>query len=92
MTSTAVETPASHNTAETQEGRDAPTSDAGRDGSRLARAATQLDGVLAERLRARLRAPGRATETAELIRAIAAHELDPYAAADRLLPPGVGSE
>jgi pimeloyl-ACP methyl ester carboxylesterase len=31
MTSTAVETPASHNTAETQKGRDAPTSDAARD-------------------------------------------------------------
>jgi pimeloyl-ACP methyl ester carboxylesterase len=31
MTSTAVETPASHNTAETQEGRDSPTSDAARD-------------------------------------------------------------
>jgi LAO/AO transport system kinase len=53
--------------------------------SRMARAAAQLDGVLAERLRAIVHAPGRTAETEELVRAIAAYELDPYAAADRLV-------
>jgi LAO/AO transport system kinase len=55
------------------------------DRTRLARAAAQLDGVLAERLRAIVHAPGRAAETDELVRLIASHELDPYAAADRLV-------
>jgi LAO/AO transport system kinase len=51
------------------------------DGSRLARAEAQLEGVLAERLRERLRHLDRAA----VVRAIAAHEVDPYTAADRLL-------
>ena len=53
--------------------------------ARIARAAAQLDAVLAERLRARLRAPGHAAELAAILHAIAGHELDPYAAADRLM-------
>jgi hypothetical protein len=38
-----------------------------------------------ERLWARLEAPGMTEETAMAIEAVAGHELDPYAAADRLL-------
>ena len=53
--------------------------------ARIARAAAQLDAVLAERLRARLRAPGHAAELTTILHAIAGHELDPYAAADRLM-------
>ena len=53
--------------------------------ARIARAAAQLDAVLAERLRVRLRAPGHAAELAAILHAIAGHELDPYAAADRLM-------
>ncbi len=52
---------------------------------RRARASTQLEGVLAERLRQRLRAAPYERETARLVQAIADHELDPYTAADRLL-------
>jgi LAO/AO transport system kinase len=55
------------------------------DRARLARAAAQLSGILAERLRERLREPGLAAQTDETLRAIAAHEIDPYSAADRLL-------
>jgi LAO/AO transport system kinase len=50
--------------------------------ARLARAESQLTGILGERIRERLRASDARTE---LVRAIAAYELDPYAAADRLL-------
>ena len=55
------------------------------DGSRLARAEAQLSGILSERLRELLRDDSRADATRETLRAIAAHELDPYSAADRLL-------
>jgi LAO/AO transport system kinase len=55
------------------------------DTSRLARARVQLDGVLAERLRDRLREPALAPIVDEAVRDIAAHRLDPFAAADRLL-------
>jgi len=55
------------------------------DQARLARAEAQLSGILAERLRERLREPGLAAQTDETLRAIAAHEIDPYSAADRLL-------
>ncbi len=63
---------------------------AGRDASavrpaRLARAAAQLDAVLAERLRARLRDAHRRDEIDAVIRAVAEHELDPYAGADRVM-------
>jgi LAO/AO transport system kinase len=53
--------------------------------ARLARATAQLDAILAERLRARLHAPAHAAEIETLVHAIAGHQLDPYAAADRLM-------
>lgn len=53
--------------------------------ARLARAALQLDTVVAERMRARLHAPARAGAFEEAVQAIARHELDPYVAADRVL-------
>lgn len=55
------------------------------DRARLARAEAQLTGVLAERLRERLRDARNASVTQATLRAIAAHELDPYTAADQLL-------
>ena len=51
----------------------------------LKRAEAQLAGLLAERVSARLRAPGRAAKREATLRAVAAHELDPYSAADQLL-------
>ncbi|HYM83911.1 MAG TPA: methylmalonyl Co-A mutase-associated GTPase MeaB [Candidatus Dormibacteraeota bacterium] len=58
-----------------------------RDGTsaRLARAAHQVWAIVVERLRARLRAPGHWPDTERTLLAVASHELDPYAAADRLL-------
>jgi len=53
--------------------------------ARLARASAQLDGVLAERLRARLHARERVAELEAAVRSVAAHETDPYAAADALM-------
>ena len=55
------------------------------DATRLARAEAQLAGILAERLRQRIHDPARENETRTLLRAVAAHELDPYSAADALL-------
>jgi LAO/AO transport system kinase len=52
--------------------------------ARLARADAQLQAALADRLRERLDAEGGAARDG-IVRAIAAHELDPYAAADRVL-------
>ena len=49
-----------------------------------ARATTQIRAVLADRLADRLRAGPLAALHAELVAAVAAHELDPYGAADRL--------
>ena len=53
--------------------------------ARRARAAAQVRAVLVERLWERLRSPGIAPATNAAIDAVAAHEIDPYAAADRLL-------
>jgi LAO/AO transport system kinase len=53
--------------------------------ARRARAAAQVRAVLVERLWERLRAPGVAPATEAVIDAVATHEIDPYAAADRLL-------
>jgi LAO/AO transport system kinase len=53
--------------------------------ARLARAEAQVGAILADRLRSRLHAPARSSETRELYAAVARHDLDPYAAADRLL-------
>jgi LAO/AO transport system kinase len=63
-----------------QAGREAGTPQA-----RLARAEAQVRAVLGERLWDRLRAPGARDGTRDILEAVAAHELDPYAAADRLL-------
>lgn len=52
---------------------------------RLARADAQLNGILTERLRARLRGAEHAATTNATLRAIADHQLDPFTAADRLL-------
>ena len=45
----------------------------------------QLTGIMADRLAEALREPSRAVERERVLRALAAHELDPYAAADQLL-------
>lgn len=58
---------------------------AGTEGARLARARAQLEGIVAERIRARVLAAARTAESEVLLRAIAAHEIDPYAAADRVI-------
>jgi LAO/AO transport system kinase len=55
------------------------------DASALKRAEAQIAGILSERVAAQLRAPGRAAERAATLKAVAAHEIDPYSAADRLL-------
>lgn len=52
---------------------------------RRARAGAQVRAVIVERLWERLFAPGVAPATNAAIDAVAAHEIDPYAAADRLL-------
>ena len=53
--------------------------------ARRTRASAQVRSVLVERLWERLRAPGATAATDAAIDAVAAHEIDPYAAADRLL-------
>jgi hypothetical protein len=55
------------------------------DGSALKRAEAQLSGILAERVAIRLRDPARAEQRERTLRAVAAHEMDPYSAADALL-------
>jgi len=57
----------------------------GRDANRLIRAEAQVWAVLADRLHEKARSIEAAPIAAELLRAVAAHEMDPYAAADRLL-------
>jgi len=61
-------------------GRDASDSPA-----RLARAEAQVWAILADRLRADLHVPAHGAATDEVMRRVAAHELDPFSAADRLL-------
>ncbi len=53
--------------------------------ARRARALAQIRGVLAERLSDRIRGETLAPLAASLVDDVAAHRLDPYAAADRLL-------
>ena len=53
--------------------------------ARLARAEAQVFAIVAERLRARFLEPARGSATAALLDEVAAHRLDPYSAADRLL-------
>ncbi|HET7496658.1 MAG TPA: methylmalonyl Co-A mutase-associated GTPase MeaB, partial [Candidatus Limnocylindrales bacterium] len=54
-------------------------------GARLARAEAQIWAIIGERVRDRLREPDRSAATDAVIEDVAAHRLDPYAAADRLL-------
>jgi LAO/AO transport system kinase len=56
----------------------------GIDAMRLSRADTQVAGILAERLRERLREPAHRAAMATLLGRVAAHQLDPYTAADEL--------
>ena len=66
--------------------RRAPAADARlADGAALQRAEAQISGILAQRVNAQLRDPSRAAARDETLRAVAAHELDPFTAADRLL-------
>jgi LAO/AO transport system kinase len=53
--------------------------------ARVRRAATLVWTIVAERVRADLASKERAAETWALVREVAAHEIDPYAAADALL-------
>jgi LAO/AO transport system kinase len=53
--------------------------------ARIARARAQVEGILADRSREALWSAARRTQTEALLEQVAAHELDPYAAADRLL-------
>ncbi len=55
------------------------------DAARLKRAEAQVAGILAERLWDRLRDGSLAAGTAATLSAVAAHDLDPYTAAERLL-------
>jgi LAO/AO transport system kinase len=70
--------------------RSAGVDDAGA-AARRARATAQVRAVMVERLLERLESPDRAGLTESTIAAVASHELDPYAAADRLLA-GLDSE
>jgi LAO/AO transport system kinase len=54
-------------------------------GARRTRAEAQVWAILGERLRASLVAPERRADTDAILEDVAAHRLDPYAAADRLL-------
>jgi len=54
-------------------------------GSARAAPESQIFAIVAQRLRARLGRPVSRSETAALVEAVAAHRLDPYSAADRLL-------
>ena len=53
--------------------------------ARLARARAQVEGILADRVREALWSVDRRTATDALVARVAAHEVDPYAAADDLL-------
>ena len=53
--------------------------------ARLARAEAQVWAILADRLRGRLHEARLADATTATMRKVAAHELDPFAAADLLL-------
>lgn len=52
---------------------------------RRARAAALVWALLGDRVRGRLTAPDLAAVTTEALDAVARHDLDPYAAADRLM-------
>jgi len=75
--------------------RDAAPPADGPSAAALARAEAQVGGLLAERVATRLHQPAQAPQWAEVLRAVAKHEVDPYSAADRLLAtigvPGEGA-
>jgi LAO/AO transport system kinase len=52
---------------------------------RLARARAQVEGILSDRVRDALWSAERRAATEEVVARVAAHEVDPYSAADRLL-------
>jgi LAO/AO transport system kinase len=54
-------------------------------GARLARARAQVEGILADRMREALWSSSRRASAEAVLEQVAAHELDPYTAADRLL-------
>jgi LAO/AO transport system kinase len=54
-------------------------------GARLARARAQVEGILADRMREALWSSSRRASAEAVLEQVAAHELDPYAAADLLL-------
>ncbi|MEX1344715.1 MAG: methylmalonyl Co-A mutase-associated GTPase MeaB [Candidatus Limnocylindrales bacterium] len=58
---------------------------AGPQAARLGRARAQVEGILGDRTRAALWSTHRRAETDALMERVAAHDLDPYAAADQLL-------
>ncbi|HYI23551.1 MAG TPA: methylmalonyl Co-A mutase-associated GTPase MeaB [Candidatus Limnocylindrales bacterium] len=55
------------------------------DAAALKRAEAQISGILAQRVGEQLRAPDRAADRERTLRAVAAHEIDPFTAADQLL-------
>jgi LAO/AO transport system kinase len=64
---------------------------AGDGASRLARAEAEVRGALADRIGRRLDEPDMAAARETAVRAVAAHRLDPYTAADELLAGSTGS-
>jgi LAO/AO transport system kinase len=56
-----------------------------RDAAALRRAEAQISGILSQRVAARLADPARAAARDQTLAAVAAHEIDPFTAADRLL-------
>jgi hypothetical protein len=68
------------------------TSDGTTSVARRARAAAQVQAILADRLADRLDDPTLAGERDAVVDAVAAHALDPYAAADRLLTRVLGGD
>jgi LAO/AO transport system kinase len=72
--------------------RAASAGTAATDEAALKRAEAQLSGILAERLAVRLRSADIAERRDATLRAVAAHELDPYTAADELLAALNGSD
>jgi LAO/AO transport system kinase len=68
-----------------EEARRSPAATDEANGAALKRAEAQLAGILAQRVAERLRTPERAAQRDAALRALAGHETDPYAAADRLL-------
>jgi LAO/AO transport system kinase len=65
--------------------RRAANRSAATDDAALKRAEAQLSGILAQRVAEQLRAPERAAQRDDTLRAVAAHEIDPYTGADLLL-------